>query len=87
MSEINKAEILQKIKMMTSAIADIKPTFEEAMHFDDNGLAIARKDGKLGLIDNKGVWVVSPEFNRIWPYKKICLVRIGLKFDVIRIIK
>ena len=65
----------------------IKPTLEEAMHFDDNGLAIDRKDGKLGLIDNKGVWVVSPEFNRIWPYKKICLVRIGLKFDVIRIIK
>ena len=29
MSEINKAEILQKIKTMTSAIADIKPTFEE----------------------------------------------------------
>ena len=29
MSQINKAEILQKIKTMTSAIADIKPTFEE----------------------------------------------------------
>lgn len=29
MSEINKGEILQKIKTMTSAIADIKPTFEE----------------------------------------------------------
>ena len=65
----------------------IKPTFEEAMRFDNNGLAIVKKDGNYGLIDNKGEWIVSPEFNRIWPYKKICLVRIGDKFDVIRIIK
>ena len=65
----------------------IKPTFEEAMRFDNNGLAIVKKDGNYGLIDNKGEWIVSPEFDRIWSYKKICLVRIGDKFDVIRLIK
>ena len=65
----------------------IKPTFEQALRFENNGLAIVKKDGKCGLIDNKGDWVVSPEFDRIWPYENICLVRIGDKFDVIRLIK
>ena len=65
----------------------IKPTFEQALRFENNGLAIVKKDGKCGLIDKKGEWVVSPEFDRIWPYENICLVRIGDKFDVIRLIK
>lgn len=65
----------------------IKPTFEQAMRFEDNGLAIVEKDGKFGVIDNQGDWIVSPEFDRVWPYKNICLVRIGNKFDVIRVIK
>ena len=64
----------------------INPTFEEAMHFDKNGLAIARKCGKVGLIDKTGKWVVSPDFDRIWPYQNICLVRIGDKYDVVKII-
>lgn len=43
----------------------IKPDFSQAERFQPNGLAVAGKGGKVGLIDAAGKFVVAPAYNTI----------------------
>jgi hypothetical protein len=41
----------------------IKPQFEYAGGFSDNGLARVKVNGKWGYIDQAGDWVIKPQFD------------------------
>ncbi|MGD6774875.1 WG repeat-containing protein [Sutcliffiella horikoshii] len=45
----------------------LKPTFEDAGEFQQNGLAIVRKGG-AGVISQTGKFVVSPKYSSIFPF-------------------
>lgn len=43
----------------TTGIILIKPIYEKLEYFSDNGLALARKDGKYGFINSKGEIIIE----------------------------
>lgn len=47
----------------------IPPSFEEAQPFGENGLAVIRQAGKLGLINKQGNFVVKPAYQMISPFQ------------------
>ncbi|ATD55613.1 WG repeat-containing protein [Clostridium chauvoei] len=58
----------------------IKPSFEYARDFNNNGVAIVVKDGLTGLIDINGDFIVDPTFSDIQEFKEgraICIFTDG----------
>lgn len=47
----------------------IPPSFEQALPFEANGLAKVMQDGKFGVIDKKGCFVVKPVYQMISPFQ------------------
>lgn len=43
----------------------IKPQFQEAREFQDNGLAVTRKGKYYGLINEQGIFVIEPRYESI----------------------
>ena len=48
----------------------IKPVYDQAQRFQDNGLAIAGKNGKVGLIDRTGKFVAEPVYKSIGEFSE-----------------
>ncbi|ARK32297.1 WG repeat-containing protein [Halalkalibacter krulwichiae] len=46
----------------------LPPQFEEADDFQENGMAIARLNGKVGLINDTGQFVIEPQYNSMLPF-------------------
>ena len=43
----------------------IPPIYEEVEDFN-NGSAAVKKDGKWGIIDKKGRWLITPQYDQMW---------------------
>ncbi|PYI51511.1 WG repeat-containing protein [Paenibacillus flagellatus] len=48
----------------------LPPTYEYAMSFQDNGLAVVQQHGKQGVIDAKGDYVAKPVYDSISPFSE-----------------
>lgn len=55
----------------------IKPQFESAMDFQENGLAIVSKGGLSGIIDRHGRFIVAPKYSSISPFQESRAIVIG----------
>ena len=58
-------------------IRDSISSLLDAPLFDDNGLLAAQSDGRWGFINDKGEWVVNPQFAWVGEFKEqgLCVVR------------
>ena len=65
----------------------MKQYFMEECGFADNGLAFAQKEknGKCGVINEKGEWVIEPKFDNGMGFNKngISLVKVDGKYGTI----
>ena len=52
-----------------NGVWSIPPSYEQAFPFAENGLAKVMKDGKFGVINTKGEFVVNPVYQMISPFQ------------------
>lgn len=48
----------------------IRPVFQEAQDFQENGLAIVKKGNLYGVINEKFDYVVPPKYETIYPFSE-----------------
>jgi WG containing repeat len=59
----------------------IQPQFSSAEGFEDDGLALVKVDGRSGVIDKSGAWVVEARYDKIWRDRThIIWAEVGGKF-------
>ncbi|WP_179281038.1 WG repeat-containing protein [Paenibacillus sp. XY044] len=69
-ASIRTAEGIRWGYINTSGKMVIAARYEDAADFQKNGLATVREDGKYGLIDQAGVWIVPPTYDSIRPFSE-----------------
>lgn len=55
----------------------IRPQFDDAYNFSDNGLALVQMGDKWGYIDKTGSYVIESQFDRAAPFLENGLARVG----------
>ncbi len=56
----------------------IKPQFERASNFTDNGLAKVKKKGKYGYINIYGTMMIEPQFDNAWSFLENGLAKVKI---------
>ena len=59
----------------------IAPSFEDAKRFDDDGLALVKQNGLLGLINTEGSFILQPLYDGISKFDRHGLSELKIKQD------